>query len=116
MNKNSPELVKSMINAIESEKFDKGVYDITGVFVVKNAIPQDIIKEWQEEWKVFYADKLASGRNVNQNNPVDLKEKLPGKLAEIYKNDIYYENMNKELNKEYILNTRELNYFPFEWQ
>ncbi len=36
----------------------------------------------------FIVKNLAAGRNVNVNNPVDLKEQLPEKLALIYKNDI----------------------------
>ncbi len=88
MSYNSPELVNSLISRIESTQFDKSVYDKTGLFIVRDALPKDLIKEWQDEWKVFYESSLAGGRNVNVNNPVDLKEKLPSKLANLYKNDI----------------------------
>jgi ectoine hydroxylase-related dioxygenase (phytanoyl-CoA dioxygenase family) len=85
---NSPELISSLIEKMDSTKFNKDVFDKTGLFVIRNAIPEYLIKEWREEWDQFYAKNLASGRNVNVNNPVDLKEQLPEKLALIYKNDI----------------------------
>jgi ectoine hydroxylase-related dioxygenase (phytanoyl-CoA dioxygenase family) len=83
---NSPAFVKNLIDKIESTEFDKEVYDATGLFVVRKAIPLDKVKEWKEEWDRFYEKSLANGRNVNVNNPVDLKEELPENLANIYKN------------------------------
>jgi ectoine hydroxylase-related dioxygenase (phytanoyl-CoA dioxygenase family) len=85
---NSPELIGSIINKIDSEKFDKEIFDKAGLFIVRKAIPEKFIKEWKEEWDSFYIKNLAAGRNVNINNPVDLKEPLPEKLANIYKNEI----------------------------
>ena len=85
---NSPELVSSLIDKIDSEKFNKDVFDQSGLFIIRNAIPKSLMKEWQEEWNTFYASNLSEGRNVNMNNPVDLKESLPEKLALIYRNDI----------------------------
>src|SRR4051812_8419992 len=85
---NSPELIKSLIGKMDSTKFNKEVYDKTGLFIIRNAIPQDLIKQWQDEWASFYNKNLAAGRNVNVHNSVDLKEELPETLAKIYKNDI----------------------------
>ena len=69
----------------DSEIFNKEIYDKNGIFIVRNVISQNIIKEWQDEWKLFYEDKLTKGREVHQANPVSLKEQLPEKLAKIYK-------------------------------
>lgn len=88
MEHNSPQLIESLVDKIESTEFNKNVFEKTGLFIVKNALPQSLVKEWKEEWDNFYKEKLADGRNVNVNNPVDLKENLPEKLALIYKNDI----------------------------
>src|SRR5579862_975092 len=85
---NSPELISSLIEKMDSTKFNKDVFDKTGLFIIRNAIPENLIKEWRAEWDDFYSKNLAAGRNVNVNNPVDLKEQLPEKLALIYKNDI----------------------------
>jgi ectoine hydroxylase-related dioxygenase (phytanoyl-CoA dioxygenase family) len=85
---NSPELINSLIDKIDSTEFNKDIFDKTGLFIIRNAIPEKLIKEWRAEWDDFYSKNLAAGRNVNVNNPVDLKEQLPEKLALIYKNDI----------------------------
>lgn len=88
MKYNSPELIFNLIDRIDSTKFDKDVFEKTGLFIIRNALPKELVQEWKEEWDKFYEQSLSDGRNVNVNNPVDLKEKLPEKLAAIYKNDI----------------------------
>jgi hypothetical protein len=88
MKHNSPELVKSLLDKADGTKFDKDIFDKTGVFVIRKAIPRELVNEWREEWDRFYNESLASGRNVNTNNPVDLKEELPEKLTYIYRNEI----------------------------
>jgi len=88
MKYNSPELVNEYKDKIESGVFNKEVYDVTGLFIMRNAIPQDTIKEWQQTWEEFYSNIPDAGRDINQANPVALKEKLPDKLAYIYRNDI----------------------------
>jgi len=85
---NSPKFIESLIPQIEGTKFNKEIFDKTGLFIMRNVIPEDLMKEWQTEWNSFYQKSLSSGRNVNVNNPVDLKEQLPEKLSMIYKNDI----------------------------
>jgi hypothetical protein len=84
---NSFELVDSFKDKIESNIFDKSVYDITGIFIMKNVIPNNIISEWQSEWGAFY-ESLGDSRTVNASNPVSLKETLPTKLAVMYRNEI----------------------------
>lgn len=71
----------------DSDIFNKSVYDETGVFIIRNAIPKDVIKEWQDEWNDFYNLNLSEGRDVHKANPVALKEKLPDKLSNMYKNE-----------------------------
>lgn len=88
MKYNSPELVNEFKDKIESSTFNKEVYDVTGLFVMRNVIPQSTIQEWQQEWEAFYASQLSEGRDVHQANPVALREKLPEKLAYIYRNEV----------------------------
>lgn len=88
MKHNDPALVSSLIEKLDAEKFDKDIFDKTGLFVIRKAIPDELIKEWRAEWDSFYEKSLAAGRNVNLSNPVDLKEPLPEKLATVYRNDI----------------------------
>ena len=103
MGYNDPETVSSLIEKLDAEKFDKNVFDKTGLFVVRNAIPAALIKEWKAEWDSFYEKNLAAGRNVNTSNPVDLKEPLPPKLATIYKNDILLDFAEQVFGKDVAL-------------
>ncbi len=82
-----PEKVLELLFKADSENFDKKVFDATGIFVVRNVIPENIMLEWQAEWSSFYESNLSGGRNVNKNNPVDLKEQLPEKLSTLYKHE-----------------------------
>lgn len=95
MKHNSPELINSLIDKVEAKEFDKDVFEKTGVFVVRDALPKELVSQWREEWDKFYDEKLASGRSINVNNPVDLKEELPPTLAKIYKNEILLDYVQK---------------------
>jgi ectoine hydroxylase-related dioxygenase (phytanoyl-CoA dioxygenase family) len=101
---NSPELVAGLLDKIESSSFNKEVYDKTGIFIMRSVLPESLVKEWRSEWDEFYAASLANGRNVNVNNPVDLKEKLPEKLATLYKNDILLDIAEQVFGKNVALN------------
>ncbi len=68
----------------DSETFDLDVYREVGYFVVRNVIPPDRMRGYQDEWDKFYEDKLKN-REVNPFNPVHVNEDLPTALAEIHK-------------------------------
>jgi ectoine hydroxylase-related dioxygenase (phytanoyl-CoA dioxygenase family) len=72
----------------DSDSFNKDVYNNTGVFIVRNAIPNSVITEWQSVWQEFYDTKLSDGRDIHKANPVALKEQLPVQLANMYKNEV----------------------------
>lgn len=86
---------------LESNVFNKQIYDKYGIYIMRNVIPNDVIIEWQQEWKVFYEENLANGRDVHQANPVALKEQLPIKLAKMYRNEILI-NVAKQIHGENI--------------
>jgi ectoine hydroxylase-related dioxygenase (phytanoyl-CoA dioxygenase family) len=82
-----------------SDKFNKSVYDKTGLFIMKDVIPKIIYEDWQKEWVSFYNKNLISGRNVNISNPVHLKEQLPEKLATMYRDNTLI-NIAKQIHGE----------------
>lgn len=86
MNHNSPAFVAKLIGQIDSTKFNKDVFDKTGIFFVRNAIPKSLVDEWKGEWDVFYRKIPAHGRDGSFFSP--LKDPLPQKLANIYKNNV----------------------------
>jgi len=73
---------------IESSTFNKKAYNKYGVYIVRGAIPNNIVNEWQSEWEIFYKENLSQGRDIHQANPVALKEQLPEKLSKIYSNEL----------------------------
>src|ERR1700682_5989992 len=87
--KNTLESVAAAVNQISSEKFNLDVFKEAGFFVMRNALPQDVVREWQREWDFFYDGQLRDGRNVNRANPVSLSEQLPEKLATMYKEPVF---------------------------
>lgn len=90
-----------LIDKIDSTSLNKEIYDQSGVFIIRNAIPKDVIKEWQNEWDNFYESNLSQGREINTANPVALKEKLPEKLAYLYRNESLV-NLAKQIHGENI--------------
>jgi hypothetical protein len=62
---------------------------------MRNAIPRDVVEDWQAEWASFYDTQLRAGRNVNRANPVSLNEQLPEKLATMYREPALVDTMKK---------------------
>jgi hypothetical protein len=85
MKQHGPALVATLIDKIDSTKFDKEVFDQTGVFIIRNALPKGVVEQWKEEWDAFYRKLPASGGNGPFGSP--LTEPLPDKLANMYKNE-----------------------------
>jgi hypothetical protein len=85
MKQNLPQSVLKYIPKLDSNIFNKEVYDVTGVFVVRNLIPQDTVAHWQDLWTDFYNTVLISNRKVNQANPVVLTEQPSGELSTLYR-------------------------------
>lgn len=83
--KSSIAAVERLLPALDAETFDADVFRKTGVFVVRNAIPQHVVQAWQQEWASFYEARLREGRDVNKANPVSLSEDLPELLATMYR-------------------------------
>jgi hypothetical protein len=86
---NSVKSLDALIPRLSSEAFDVDVFRKTGVFVVRNAVPRDVVDAWQNEWKRFYREVLEKGRDVNRANPVSLNEQLPEGLAHMYREPVF---------------------------
>lgn len=79
-----PDKLRALLPKLDSEVFSKEVFDLTGIFIIRKAIPADTMRLWQAEWEKFYNSELSAGRNVNKFNPVSLNETLPPMLAAIH--------------------------------
>jgi hypothetical protein len=80
--------VERALTQASSNRFDPQVYAETGFFVMRQAIPNDVVSRWQETWRRFHDDQLSRGRNVNRANPVALTEELPEELARMYREPV----------------------------
>jgi ectoine hydroxylase-related dioxygenase (phytanoyl-CoA dioxygenase family) len=89
MDFNSFELVNCLKDKIESNFFDKKIFDLTGLFIMRNVIPEEKIKLWQNEWEKFYQKELENSRKINPNNKVVINEKLPDVLNYMYRDEIF---------------------------
>ncbi len=64
--------------------FDKGVYGQAGVFVLRDAFPEEEVARWTAEWSRFRREQL-SVRNVSRFNPVAVGEEPSEELRTIYR-------------------------------
>lgn len=80
---------KNITTKIESNVFDKNVFNETGVFVWKQAIPEEIVLDLQNQWKLYYSEilKEKGGRVLDTNNVVNFKETLPEALNNFWKSE-----------------------------
>lgn len=85
----SMEALHALVPQLSGETFDLDVFRKAGVFIVRNAVAQDVIGGWQREWDAFYASVLERGRDVNRANPVSLNEQLPQGLAHLYREPVF---------------------------
>ncbi|WP_323121804.1 phytanoyl-CoA dioxygenase family protein [Burkholderia alba] len=81
--------VAALVDRMSSETFDPDVFRQTGVFVMRRAIPEQVVRAWQDEWRTFYDARLRDGRDVNRANPVSLSEELPEGLARMYREPVF---------------------------
>jgi hypothetical protein len=85
MKANLPQDISSLIPLLDGKSFDISIYEKTGLFIVRNYIPNDIILRWQLLWEDFYQSKIQH-RKIDQANPVNISEQPKGELGELYLN------------------------------
>jgi hypothetical protein len=70
-----PGQIRELLPRLDAERFSREVFAQTGIFVVRKAIPPEIVREWQAAWLEFIDEmKTAGGRSVNRFNPVAVDE------------------------------------------
>lgn len=73
---------------VEGSIFDKEIYDKSGVFVIRNFIDKDKIKQLQKTWESFYDGLLKNGgRKIDKSNFVNFKDELPSEILNFWKSD-----------------------------
>ena len=76
-------------NEIEGAQFIKDIYDHAGIFILRNIIPDQIIRNIQEIWTNYITHLRASkGRTIDKNNFVNFKDELPAELLNFWKSEI----------------------------
>jgi hypothetical protein len=75
---------RDLIARADSPTLDPAIYRETGFFVVRNVIPEERIRVWQDSWNRFYSERLAGSRKVDPFNPVQVHEPAPADLAAIH--------------------------------
>jgi Phytanoyl-CoA dioxygenase (PhyH) len=84
MQRIGPNKISELLPELDSTVFSAEIFGFTGVFVIREAIPAETVRAWQGAWQRFYAESLASQRNVNKYNPVAVDETPPPELAKIH--------------------------------
>jgi|SRR5690348_2292983 len=77
--------IRDLLPQVDSNEFSAEIFGSAGVYVVRAAIPDDIIAPWQRAWRDFYDTELSEGRRVNRFNPVAVDEMPPAELAGIHR-------------------------------
>lgn len=83
MKANLPQDIKSLFLHLDSKEFNVDVYNKTGLFIVRQLIPQETISKWQSLWNKFHTEVL-SHRKIDTANPVNVTDQPPGELGKIY--------------------------------
>jgi len=89
---------KIVTSEIFGEKFDKKIFQESGVFVIKNAVPIDVMISIQKEWISFYNNLIKNdkGRTIDKSNFVNFKDELPKSLKYFWKNK-YIKKLSKSI-------------------
>lgn len=60
---------------------------------MRNAVPQEVVDAWKNEWNSFHTSVMEKGRDVNRANPVSLTEQLPDGLAHMYREPVFADTL-----------------------
>lgn len=76
--------VLGCVSQLDAHQFSPDLYRTGGVFVLRQAIPDTVIRTWQAAWSQFCADVLGN-RQVDPFNPVVVREAAPPPLCDIHR-------------------------------
>lgn len=75
----------AILPSIDSETFNLELFQQAGVFIVRNAIPQDKLAYWQEHWHRYYESDIGKRRKAEyEYNKVEVKD-IPEPLSGIHR-------------------------------
>jgi hypothetical protein len=77
--------IRELIPQLDSTKFSREVFEHTGIFVIRGAIPAETIQRWRKAWDEFFNSEFSSGRPVNKYNPVAVDQTPPPELADMHR-------------------------------
>ena len=83
------------LSRIDGDTLDKDVYRDLGVLIVRNVIPQSVMKEWIRAWKTFQSSALAEGRRLDPYNQVVLHEPVSEELRSIHRHPVLLDLMEQ---------------------
>jgi hypothetical protein len=76
--------IQALLYSLDSPIFDPEVFEKTGVFVIRSAIPFPDLSRWRVGWDEFYTEHLSKGKNVSRFNPVSVDLPMPLALETIH--------------------------------
>jgi hypothetical protein len=74
MHWHNAEEIRKILPHCDSRAFDLEVYKAAGYFVLRQAIPQETVFQWQVSWQNFRNRHLNRGRNLEPTHPVSVQE------------------------------------------
>ncbi len=77
--------IGTLLPYVDSSEFSADIYRRAGLFVLRRAIPDAVIRRWQAEWSAFYTSELAGDRRIDPYAPVVVHEAAPPALRDIYR-------------------------------
>jgi hypothetical protein len=98
MKSNLPQDIAPLILMLDNKSFDLSIYERTGLFIIRNYIPKDIITRWQLLWDEFYQETIQY-RVIDQANPVNISQQPDGELGALYLNN-YIVALAKQIHGE----------------
>lgn len=79
----------ALLPAIDSQTFDLDLFRKAGVFIVRNVIPKELLKEWQDHWYAYYKSDIGKRRKAEYDyNKVEVKD-IPEPLSQIHRSDCF---------------------------
>lgn len=97
------ELQRELLPLVDADCFNSLVFGQTGVFVIRKAIPDNLVACWRTAWEAFYNTELGGKRFINKFNPVAVDEVPPDPLNSIYRENAILDIVEKALGPDIAL-------------
>ena len=98
-----PEKLRQLLPQLDSHEFSPDVFEKTGIFIIRGAIPLETLSLWQTAWQEFYDSGLTSDRPINKYNPVAVDQEPPPVLAKMHEHPGLLDIVEKALGPDIAL-------------